>query len=45
LWDLKSNKWEILKKETISLVEEKAFVDNNDGEEFDDDDEAPTPME
>jgi len=39
LWDLKSNKWEVLKKETISLIEEKAFDDNNEGEEFDDDDE------
>jgi len=39
LWDLKSNKWEVQHKETISLVEEKTFDDINDGEEFDDDDE------
>lgn len=39
MWDLKSNKWEVQQKETISLIEEKDLDDNNDGEEFDDDDE------
>lgn len=39
MWDLKSNKWEVENKETISLIEEKTSVNDFDGEEFDDDDD------
>lgn len=40
IWDQKSNKWEVEKKETISLVEEKDIDNDNDDEEFDDDDDT-----
>lgn len=38
-WDQNLNKWEVEKKETISLVEEKSSEEDNGDEEFDDDDE------